>query len=45
MGALGRRHSAAYRGEVGTDLKTHVWGTRLKYRMGPSSIKIYDNFG
>jgi hypothetical protein len=45
MGFLGRKHSAAYRGEIGTDLKTRIWGTRLKHRMGPSSIKIYDKFG
>jgi len=45
MGFLGRKHTAAYRGEIGTDLKTRIWGTRLKHRMGPSSIKIYDKFG
>ena len=42
---LGRKLTAAYRGEVGTDLKTRAWGTRLKHYLGPSSIKIYDKFG
>ncbi len=45
MGFLGRKFTAAYRGEIGADLKTRTWGTRLKHRVGPSSIKIYDKFG
>jgi len=44
-GFLGRKLTTAYRGEVGTDLKTRIYGTRLKHYMGKSSIKIYDKFG
>lgn len=42
---LGRKLTAAYRGELGTDFKTRIYGTRLKHHMGRSSIKIYDKFG
>jgi hypothetical protein len=45
MRFLGRKPTAAYKGEVGTDVKTREWGTRLKHRMGPSSVKAYDKFG
>jgi hypothetical protein len=44
-GFLGRKLTANYRGEIGTDLKTRIYGTRLKHYMGRSSIKIYDKFG
>jgi len=44
-GFLGRKLTAAYRGELGTDFKTRIYGTRLKHYMGRSSIKIYDKFG
>lgn len=44
-GFLGRKLTAAYRGELGTDFKTRIYGTRLKHHMGRSSIKIYDKFG
>ena len=42
---LGRKLTAAYQGELGTDFKTRIFGTRLKHHMGPSSIKLYDKFG
>jgi hypothetical protein len=42
---FGRKPVATYSGEIGTDLKRRSFGTRLKHRMGPSSIKIYDKFG
>jgi hypothetical protein len=42
---LGRKLTAAYQGELGTDLKTRIFGARLKHHMGPSSIKVYDKFG
>jgi hypothetical protein len=44
-GFLGRKLTGNYRGEIGTDLKTRIYGTRLKHYMGRSSIKIYDKFG
>jgi hypothetical protein len=44
-GFLGRKLTANYRGEIGTDLKTRMYGTRLKHYMGRASIKIYDKFG
>ena len=44
-GFLGRKLLPNYRGEIGTDLKTRIYGTRLKHYMGRSSIKIYDKFG
>jgi hypothetical protein len=44
-GFLGRKLTAAFSGEIGTDFKTRVYGTRLKHYMGPNSIKIYDKFG
>jgi len=42
---LGRKLTAAYQGELGTDFKTRTFGTRIKHHMGPSSIKLYDKFG
>jgi len=42
---LGRKLTAAFGAELGTDLKRRCWGTRLKHYLGPSSIKIYDKFG
>lgn len=44
-GFLGRKLTAAYQGEIGTDLQTRFYGTRLKHYMGRSSIKIYDKHG
>jgi len=44
-GFLGRKLTANYRGEIGTDFKTRIFGTRLKHYMGRASIKIYDKFG
>lgn len=44
-GFLGRKLTANYRGEIGTDFKTRIYGTRLKHYMGRSSVKIYDKFG
>ena len=43
---LGRRWlDPRYDGEIGSDLKSRIEGTRVKHRMGPSSIKMYDKFG
>lgn len=42
---LGRKLTAAYKGELGTDLKTRSFGTRLKHHMKSCSIKLYDKFG
>jgi len=44
---LGRKHklSAANTEEIGNDFSTRIQGTRLKHRMGPCSIKLYDKAG
>jgi DNA-binding transcriptional ArsR family regulator len=42
---LGRKLSAQYAGEAGTDFHTRVEGTRIKHSMGKVSIKMYDKFG
>jgi hypothetical protein len=42
---FGRKLTAAFAGELDTSLRTRELGTRLKHRLGPSSIKVYDKFG
>ncbi|MFQ5668282.1 MAG: winged helix-turn-helix domain-containing protein [Candidatus Binatia bacterium] len=42
---LGRKLSAHFPGELGTDFTTRLQGTRIKHHMGPVSIKMYDKFG
>jgi hypothetical protein len=34
-----------FRGEVVSDLKIRREGTRVKHRLGPNSVKMYDKFG
>jgi hypothetical protein len=43
---LGRKLHGNYQGEVGTRLSQVRWlGRRIKYRLGPVSLKMYDKFG
>jgi hypothetical protein len=42
---LGKRIQVNTSTEVGNDLHTRIQGTRLKHKMGPSSIKMYDKAG
>lgn len=42
---FGRKLTAAFQGELDTSLRTRELGTRLKHRLGASSIKVYDKFG
>jgi hypothetical protein len=43
---LGRKWHGNYQGEVGNRLSQVRWlGTRIKYRLGPVSLKMYDKFG
>jgi len=42
---LGRPLNPLFEGELGSDFHTRIEGTRVKHRMGPSSIKMYDKFG
>lgn len=41
---LGRKLSDLYQGEMGNRFNKRWLGTRLKHRMGPVSIKMYDKF-
>ena len=42
---LGKKLVGQYQGEVGNHFHTRIEGARIKHHMGPSSIKMYDNFG
>jgi len=44
---LGRKHKLASNNteELGNDFNTRIEGTRVKHRMGPSSIKMYNKAG
>jgi hypothetical protein len=42
---LGRNLNGQYQDELGNDFATRIEGTRIKHRMGPVSIKMYDKFG
>jgi len=42
---LGHKLTGAYQGEVGNDFSTRIEGTRIRHRMGPVSLKLYDKFG
>ncbi len=42
---LGRKLHQNYQDEMGNDLNTRICGTRIKHKMGPVSIKMYDKFG
>ena len=41
---LGRKLSDLYQGEMGNRFNKRWLGTRLKHRMGPVSLKMYDKF-
>ncbi|HCF58168.1 MAG TPA: MarR family transcriptional regulator [Myxococcales bacterium] len=42
---FGRKRLAAFQGELETSLRTREMGTRIKHRLGRSSITAYDKFG
>lgn len=42
---LGRKVHPQFAGDLGTDFSTRIQGTRIKHRMGPVSIKMYDKHG
>jgi hypothetical protein len=42
---LGKKLHGNYQGEVGNNLNTRSEGTRIRHRMGPAAIKMYDKFG
>jgi hypothetical protein len=42
---LGRKLTGASQDEVGNDFSTRVQGTRIRHKMGRSSIKLYDKLG
>jgi hypothetical protein len=43
---LGRKHlHSSNTEELGNDFQTRIQGTRIKHRMGPTSIKMYDKAG
>src|SRR5207247_1315957 len=41
---LGRQLHPLYQDEVGNDFHTRIEGTRIKHRMGPVAIKMYDKY-
>lgn len=42
---LGRKLHGNYQDEMGNQLQARIEGTRIRHRMGPVSIKMYDKFG
>lgn len=42
---LGRKLDPRYQGEIGNDFNTRIQGTRIRHRMGPVALKMYDKFG
>lgn len=42
---LGRKLDPRYEGDVGNDFNTRIQGTRIRHRMGPVALKMYDKFG
>lgn len=42
---LGRKPDGRFKGEVCTDLKDRIEGTRLKHRVNGNSVKMYDKQG
>jgi hypothetical protein len=42
---LGHKLDPKYKQEVGGDFELKVEGRRIKHRMGPASLKMYDKFG
>jgi hypothetical protein len=45
MRFLGRRTNSRFKGEVISDIKTRIEGTRIKHRVEENSIKMYDKQG
>jgi len=41
---LGRKMTGQYRDEIGNDFSTRIQGTRIRHKMGSTSIKLYDKF-
>jgi hypothetical protein len=42
---LGKKLHGNYMGEMGNNFNVRILGTRIKHRMGPVTIKMYDKFG
>lgn len=42
---LGQKLHGNYKGEMGNRFDVRLLGSRIKHRMGPVSIKMYDKFG
>lgn len=42
---LGQKLHGNYQGEMGNDFNVRPLGRRIKHRMGPVTIKMYDKFG
>lgn len=42
---LGRKLHPNYQDEMGNNFSTRIQGTRIKHKMGPVSVKMYDKFG
>lgn len=42
---LGRKLHGNYQDEMGNSFQSRIEGTRLRHRMGPVTIKMYDKFG
>ena len=42
---LGRKVHPLYQDEIGNNFSTRIEGTCIKFKMGPTSIKMYDKFG
>lgn len=42
---LGRKLHGNYQDEMGNNFQARIEGTRIRHRMGPVSIKMYDKFG
>ena len=41
---LGKKLHGLYQGEMGNNFNVRLLGTRIRHRMGPVSIKMYDKF-
>lgn len=41
---LGKKLDSRYKDEMGNDFSTRIEGTRIKHRMGPTSVKMYDKY-
>jgi len=42
---LGKKLTGRYEGELTTDLKRRIQGSRLRHQMGSSALKLYDKLG